>query len=530
MRSLAVCFLGLVCSNAEIAAFGAYDVQQYGAAADGETLCTEALQKAIDDAAAHGGGTVFFPAGRYLSGTLWMKSHVTLELDAGAVLLGSRNPKDYPQRLPKIRSYTDRYVRQALIAGEDLERVAIRGRGTIDGQGAAFRWKEYENRPYLVRFVGCRDVLVEGITLESSAMWMQHYLACDRVRIRGVRVFNHVGYNNDGLDIDGCHDVCVSDCIFDSDDDALCLKSTLDRACENVTISNCVLSSHCNALKMGTESNGGFKNITITNCTICTPRYSKSTYGRQTGISGVALEIVDGGTLDGVNVSNLSIDGVAVPIFLRLGNRARPFTPDGPKPAVGRFRNVNISNVVASGASPIGCSITGLPEQSIEGVSLCNVRLTFAGGGSSDLAAASVAERAEQYPEATMFGTLPAYGFYCRHVRGLRLQNVRLQTAEEDGRHAIACDDVSGLTISGLEASGPAAGPALIRLTDTTAGLVTESRPIGPVGTMLRLEGPATRQITLVGNDLAGVTRVADADDDVPEDALFQTANRLQGQ
>lgn len=527
MRSIVVFLLGLRCLLQGVFAFGAYDVLQYGAATDGTTLCTAAIQKAIDDAAAHGGGTVVVPAGRYLTGTLWMKSHVTLELDAGATLLGSPNPNDYPAKLPGIRSYTDHYVRQALIAGEDLQRIAIRGRGTIDGQGAAFHWKEYENRPYLIRFVGCRDVLVEGITLQNSAMWMEHYLACDRVTIRGVRVFNHVSYNNDGLDIDGCRDVCISECMFDSDDDALCLKSTLDRACENVTINNCVLSSHCNALKMGTESNGGFKNITITNCAISSPRYSKPTYGRETGIAGIALEIVDGGTLDGVNVSNVSIDGVAVPIFLRLGNRARPFTPDGPKPAIGSFRNVNIHNVIARGASPIGCSITGLPEHCIEGVSLSNLQLTFAGGGGADLAAADVPEHPEKYPESTMFGTLPAYGFYCRHVRALRMHDVRLQTAEPDGRHAIVCDDVSDLTISGMEAAGTSSGPALIRLTDTAAALITGCRPIGPAGTMLRLEGQATRQITLLGNDLVGIGCVSDVAEDVPKHALFQTANRL---
>ena len=139
-----------------------------------------------------------------------------------------------------MRSYTDNYVDRSLIAGENLQNVAIRGRGTIDGNGGKFRWPQYLTRPYAIRLVHCRDVLVEGVTMRNSAMWMQHYLACDRVAMRGVTVYNHATYNNDGLDIDGCHDVCVSDCIFDSDDDAITLKSTLDRACENVTITNCI--------------------------------------------------------------------------------------------------------------------------------------------------------------------------------------------------------------------------------------------------------------------------------------------------
>jgi polygalacturonase len=504
-----------------------HDVAAYGAAGDGKTLCTVAVQKAIDAAAAQGGGTVCFPPGKYLCGTLWMKSRVTLDLSVGATILGSTSPKDYPEKLPQIRSYTDKYVRQALIAGEDLDQIAIRGRGTIDGQGAAFRWKEYKDRPYVIRFANCRDVLVEGVALRNSPMWMEHYLACDRVTLRGVRVFNHASYNNDGVDIDGCHDVTIADCVFDSDDDALCLKSTLDRACENVTISNCVLSSHCNALKMGTESNGGFKNVSISNCTICSPRYSSATYGRPAGMGGIALEIVDGGTLDRVTVSNMTIRGVMVPIFLRLGNRARPFTPDGPTPPVGSFRNVILSNILASDASPIGCSITGLPEHCVENVTLSNIHIAFAGGGKKESTAAVIPEHPEKYPESSMFGTLPAYGLYCRHVRGLTMSNIRLQADAADARHALLCDDVSDLTIRGLSATGAADGAALVRLVNTRRALLEGFQPSGPLGTVLCVEGEGTRQISLIGNDFSAAARIFDTADNVPQDALFETANRL---
>ena len=343
-------FLVLALACTAVLARGAptsFNVRDDGAVADGKTLCTAALQRSIDRCAEAGGGTVFFPAGTYLSGTLVLKSNVTLELDAGATLLGSSDPKHYPPREPAVPSYTDNYVRQALIAGENLVNVGLRGRGTIDGNGGAFRWKEYRDRPYVIRLVQCQDVHIEGLTLRDSPMWMQHYLACDRVRIHRLRVFNHVTYNNDGLDIDGCHDVTISDCIFDTDDDALCLKSTLDRACENVVITNCVLSSHCNAFKLGTESNGGFKNITFNNCVILSPRFSEPIYGIRRGMGGIALEMVDGGQLENITVSNIVISGVNVPIFLRLGNRARPFLPDGAKPGMG-LRNVTIGNIVAT--------------------------------------------------------------------------------------------------------------------------------------------------------------------------------------
>jgi polygalacturonase len=156
-------------------------VADYGAAGDGKTLCTAAIQKAIDACASQGGGSVRLPAGKWLSGTVLLKSHVTLYLEAGCTLLGSADPKDYPENRPKIRSFTATYTCQSLLFGENLDNIAIRGRGTIDGQGCNFKWAEHKNRPYLIRLVGCRDVLVEDVHLRESAMWMQHYLACDRV-------------------------------------------------------------------------------------------------------------------------------------------------------------------------------------------------------------------------------------------------------------------------------------------------------------------------------------------------------------
>ena len=404
-----------------------YDVRDYGALPDGKTLATQPIQKAIDAASAAGGGTVSLPPGTFRSGTLYLKNNVTLSLEPGATLLGSTDPHDYPEHRASVRSYTDQYVCQSLIAGEGLEHVAIVGRGTIDGNGGAFRWKEYKNRPYVIRLVRCRDVRVEGIRLQNSPMWMEHYLACDQVRLRGVTVFNHVGYNNDGVDIDGCHDVCISECMFDCDDDALCLKSTLDRPCRNVVVSNCVLSSHCNALKMGTESNGGFQDVTISNCTICSPRFSKPICGNNRGLGGIALETVDGGILDRVAISNITVQGVSTPIFLRLGNRARPFTENGPKPEVGALRNVLLSHIVATGASNVGCSITGVPGHPVENVSLYDIQITFDGGG----------KKAGRQDRARVRGPLPRPGDVRRASRlwVLLPPRTRAEVPQHPSRH-----------------------------------------------------------------------------------------------
>ncbi|MDO8545272.1 MAG: glycosyl hydrolase family 28-related protein [Opitutaceae bacterium] len=504
-----------------------FNVREDGATSDGRTLCTTALQRTIDRCAAAGGGTVFFPAGVYLSGTLELKNNVMLELDGGATLLGSTNPKDYPVRQPVVASYTDNYVRQALIAGENLRNVGLRGRGTIDGNGGAFRWKEYRDRPYVIRLVQCQDVLVEGITLRASPMWMQHYLACDRVRIRGITVFNHVSYNNDGIDIDGCHDVTISDSVFDSDDDGLCLKSTLNRACENVTITNCVLSSHCNAFKLGTESNGGFRNITLNNCVIISPRFSQSVYGMQRGMGGIALETVDGGTLENVAISNVTIAGVNVPLFLRLGNRARPFTADGPKPGIGSLRSVTISNLVATGAGRVGCSITGLPDHRVENVTLSNLSLEFEGGGKRELVEKPVPERPEAYPESRMFGELPAYGLYCRHVDGLKISDVRMTVRAADQRHAIVCDDVADVGIVGLNVVAAGGAPAVLRLTNVTDAAVRDTRIRGAAGVFMKVDGEATRRVILAGNHFSRVDQLIDRGAGVPADAVFETNNAV---
>jgi hypothetical protein len=419
---------------------------------DGSHKDTAAIQKTVDSANAAGGGTVYFPPGKYLSGTILLKNSVTLHIDRGAVLLGSTDGADFPPLECSFRSYTDRYVHQALIYGEGLHDVGIEGRGTIDGQGEAFEGLPYRERPYVIRLVSCRNVSVETITLRNSPMWMQHYLDCDNVSARGIQVYNHCNANNDMIDIDCCRDVRISDCVSDTDDDGLTLKSTADRPCENVVVTNCILASHCNAVKMGTESNGGFKNIAIANCAIRQSVDDTPKAGRREGIAAIALEIVDGGTLDQVTISNIAITGVSVPLFVRLGNRARPFKEDMPKPGVGALRNVILSNIVATGAGPTGCSISGLPGHPVDNITLSDISISFSGGGTQEDAKRVAPELPEKYPEGTMFGTLPSYGLFCRHVKGLTLRNVQFRKESDDLRPALMCDDVTGLDIDGFDA------------------------------------------------------------------------------
>ena len=229
----AICLLsaGLVVAAEEL-----YDVRDYSAKPDGKTLCTKSIQKAIDACSQSGGGTVYLSPGTFLSGTIYFKSGVTLRLTAGSTLLGSKNLEDYPPTVQAFRSYTDNYTDKSLIYGENVERIAITGAGTIDGQGASFKGP-YKVRPYLIRFIGCQNVTVKDITLRNSPMWVQHYLACDDVRVTGITVRSLVNHNNDGINIDSCRRVVISDCNIESGDDAIVLKSTSARICRDVVVS-----------------------------------------------------------------------------------------------------------------------------------------------------------------------------------------------------------------------------------------------------------------------------------------------------
>jgi len=504
----------------------AYNILDFGAKPDGITLCTQAIQNAVDQCADEGGGTVYFPAGTWLTGTLYLESHITLWLDSGCLLLGSKENKDYgpPRKLAGTEGETFSYW--AIIAGKNLEKIAIRGRGAIDGQGTNFKYKDGP-RPKNIYLENCSDVLIEGLRLRNAGSWMQHYRRCDHLTIRDIAVFNHVSYNNDGLNIDSCRDVIITGCTVDSDDDAIVMKSLSLSPCENITISDCIVSSHCNSIKMGTESGGGFQNITVTNCTICSPRYSKVIYGRQRGLAGVALEIVDGGTLDRVAISNLTIKGVTVPIFMRLGNRARIYEKGQSKPEEGKFGNVIISNIIATECSQVGCSITGLPGHQIKNVTLSNIQLGFEGGGTKEDASQQIPEKPTNYPESTMFGTLPAYGFFCRHVKGLRFHNLQLRTLAPDYRHAMVFDDVNEAVIDSLVAPFAAGAEGMIRCANSQNIYIRNCRPPNGTELFLDLRGSQTEDILLMSNDLSGIDQISRSTADVLKSALVLQANRL---
>jgi hypothetical protein len=486
-------------------------VRDHGAAGDGIRLDTKAIQDAIDACARAGGGAVLFPAGRFVSGTLVLRDHVRLYLDAGSVLLGSTDLGHYPPHIPARRSYTDNYTEKSLIYAENVYQASIEGLGVIDGRGAAFQGP-YKVRPYTIRMIGCRNITVSGVTLKDSPMWVQHYLDCEDLRIHGITVASKVNRNNDGIDIDCCRRVRISGCEISSGDDAIVLKSTADLPCLEVAITNCTINSDCNGLKLGTETNGGFQNIVIDNCAI-----------RDTRLAGLTLQIVDGGLLDRVAVSNLVMKNVGAPIFLRLGNRARPFREGGPKPPMGAMRNISISNVVGTGGRPTGCGISGLPGHFIENVTLENIQLEFEGGGKPR--DAPVPEHPDQYPEHNMFGVLPAYGLFCRHVRNLSLRNIRTTFRQPDGRPALICEDVEGLELAGAALDVDPETVASIRFSGVREAFVHGCRTPKPTRCFLQTTGAPSPGVSLIGNDLAKARRAVDPGPSA--EAVFVSANRL---
>ncbi|HUL53570.1 MAG TPA: glycosyl hydrolase family 28-related protein [Opitutaceae bacterium] len=503
------------CATGPAAAARVFDVRAYGAAGDGRTLDTGAINQAIEAAAAAGGGTVWFPAGTYASYSIHLKSRVALYLDHGATILAADPPPEgqpggydapEPNAWDKYQDFGHTHWHNSLIWGEGLEDVSILGPGRIFGKGLSRGFGPKDPLPGEPRpprpayrppenditaqtpfgYPNPRDVLAPGIGNKAIAL-----KNCRNVTLRDFTIFHgghfailaigtdnftidnlRIDTNRDGMDIDCCRNVRISNCTVNSPyDDGICLKSCFGlgytRATENVTIANCQVSGFdegtlldgtmkpkppgrggpTGRIKFGTEANGGFKNITITNCVFV---YS----------SGLALEEVDGGWMEDVAISNLTMrDIVNAPIFIRLGARLR-----GPgDPPVGVARRISISNVVASNVAPNhGILISGIPGHRIEDVSLSHILIEYQGGGKKEQAARAVPEDEKVYPEPGRFGIIPSWGMFARHVQGLSLDHVELRTLKEDLRPAIILDEVRRADFDHVKAPPAPGVPAVV--------------------------------------------------------------------
>lgn len=499
-KKFKVLFLVLVLCGCAAAAFEqngsraarVFDVKEFGAKGDGKALDSPAVNKAIDAAAAAGGGTVVFPAGSYRCFSIRLKSNVGLYLDHGSTIVAA-DPRDgdgkydppEPNQWDEYQDFGHTHWHNSLIWGENIENVSITGPGRIWGKGLVRAGNQSRTKvendalPHVIpdRKPGpfgypnlsdavesgwgnkaislklSRNVLIRDVSILHGGHFAILATGVDNLTIDNVTIDT----NRDGIDIDACRNVRISNCTVNSPfDDAICPKSSFAlgyaRATENVTITNCQVSGYdegtlldgtfkrdfrnangtfspTGRIKFGTESNGGFKNITITNCVF---DYSR----------GLALETVDGGLLEDVTISNLTMRDVSnSPIFMRLGSRLR-----GPKETtkVGALRRVIIDNIVVYNADPKYSSIiSGIPGYAIEDVRLSNIRIYAQGGGTKEQAALDPPEREALYPEPTMFGDMPAYGFFIRHVKGLTMRDVEVSSLKPDQRPAFVMKDVT---------------------------------------------------------------------------------------
>ncbi len=473
------------------AAFAAspfYSVRDYGARGDGKTDNTSAINAAIDDAAGKGGGTVYFPAGKYLSYTIHLKSNITLYLDQGAVLIGgTENEKtgyDLPEEETWYKKYQDfghSYWKNSLIYGENLHDILITGGGRIWGKGL----KTYD-KPGIKRsgnkaiaLKKCVNVTIRNISILHGGHFCILATGTDNLVLDGIRV----DADRDGFDIDCCKNVLISNCIINSPtDDGLCLKSSFAlgqaRATENVTITNCQVFgydfgsmldgtfksdfideapgvNHCitGRLKMGTESNGGFKNITVSNCVFTRSR-------------GLCIENADGGVVEDILFNNITMRDITdTPFFIRLNARMRG--PEGVRVGVCRRITISNLNVYDVGGRPkapgLGAGmVMGIPGHYIEDLTLSNIRIYYRGGGTKELVTKEVPQNIDMYPDPYRWKSMPAYGIYFRYVKGLRVNNVILRYINSEERPAFFLDDVHDARFYNVDAQKGTHAPLFI--------------------------------------------------------------------
>jgi polygalacturonase len=459
-----------------------YNILSFGAVPDGKTISTSAIQAAIDKASEDGGGRVLFPNGTYLSGSIILKPGVHLHLDKNAVLLGSTDPADY----------ISMNLWKSLIFADGVDNLQISGKGTIDGQGeklalhvdslfyagqldsANYVFKEKRpvvtQRPQIIYFFCCKNIRVSGITIQNSASWVQSYRMCKNLEIDRIRVDSDTYWNNDGIDIIDCQNVSITNCYVNASDDGICLKSYLhvgydvknnsDFFCDSIYIANCTVRSSASAIKLGTASYHGFRNITIENIKVF------DTYR-----SVIALESYLGGVLENVLIQDIVAENSGNAIFIRAGKRADQ--------DFGTINNVTIRNLKVKIASdipdkdyvirgpalpffhnPFPASIVGIPGNDVRNIRLENIEIIYPGGGNKAYAnmplhrISEVPERPAAYPEFSMFGELPSWGFYIRHVSNLTMDNVRLKIKKADYRPAFVLDDVKKSTFRDVKVVG----------------------------------------------------------------------------
>ena len=450
------------------------NVRDFGAKGDGVALDTAAINGAIQHCSSVGGGTVIFPAGSYLSGSIHLRSHVRIELQPHATIKGAPNDihaYDIPEPNPweEYQDFGHSHFHNALLWGEGLEGLAILGPGTIDGGGITSSKVEPGGGDKLLSLRECRDVRIENVTLLQGGHFALLATGCSNVVISNVQAKTP----RDGFDLVGCRDVGVTGCDLQclrlgkhgeiegptplGGDDAVTLKSdwSLGRKidCENIRITHCRLATACNALQIGSETVGDFRNISVSDIEVW-----------HADKAGIGITSNDGGTVDGVLVENVRMTRVATPIFINVGTRLR--APDCLKP--GHIRNITLRNITATDSYGyikdivFESIISGLPEQPLENLVLQNIAIRSKGGGTAEQGKIMPPYSKDYSPRD--LGARPAYGLCCRQVRGLKFDHVTFSFERGDLRPAVKLIDVIGATFNDGSAHRATGAPASLML------------------------------------------------------------------
>lgn len=518
-----------------------WNVKEFGAQGDGNTLDTASIQSAIDDCSACGGGVVYFPAGTYLSGTLRLKSNITLDLAASAVLLGSAQKQDY-----RGGSGLDSYMGSGfLLFGKNIENFAITGQGTIDGSGPAFWLDEQINyirnlgpimkpKPYrpraLLYVIDGRNIKINDVTFHNSPTFTVWLMGCDAVHIDGICIINEQhGPNTDGLDIDCCSDVHISDCFVSAGDDAIAIKGDAGclgrkKACENITVTNCTFSSRACGIRIGYEGDSPIRDCCFNNIVMRDTDIGISIVSILPDVPAACpgaasteyIEINEGCRIENITFSNIAMENVNRPFHLWSGVEV-------PGEYLGYIRNISFSNIIARANNT--AYVGGMPDRPIESVTFDSIRLLIKGNMEE-------AERSTGPYHTGVWGGEPIpLGIYMRNAKNTKLRNVEVCWEDDacgNWMSALRADNCNDLDIDGFSGRQYEAGsdiPAM-QLNDVDTAFIHGCRSLPGTGTFLGLSGSKTRNITIICNDFHNAGQPI-AMNGLPDDTVFLNANRI---
>lgn len=424
------------------------NVRDFGAKGDGVTNDQKAIQQAIDTCGSTG-STVVLKNGTFLTGQIVLKSNITLYVDSTATLLGIQSDKeeDYPHHMIETK-YPNRMLndcQRRLIYGNHVKNVTITGGGTINGQGDLEAWMHVKelgtekDRPSILAFVGCENVMVSNITLLKPACWTQVYIESDSVTIRNVKVnTGQLTPNRDGIDIVDCHQVLIENCFIQSEDDGICFKSGSEYGCKDIIVRRCAIDklnvNAGNCFKLGTDGLGSFMNFEVSELTLTNAFQN----------SAITIESMDGAVIDNLNFSNCRITNCGQAFFILLADRRR--TVPGRKTRIGAISNISFSNMEGDGFTQQYPSIiTGIKGHNIQNISFENILLRLKGGVTET--SQTVMEYDGKYPEGSKFGLTNASAFYIRHTDKVSFTNCNFTFEQPDTREWLVKENVGEVVV-----------------------------------------------------------------------------------